>query len=224
MMSVSICLLALFVAVKSSKDPPQVQLNVYFEACCSDCYDFIIGPFKDAFYTPGWTNMTNITALPTGKCNETYDSNTNQYVFSCQHGTPECAGNIWMACAVQRLYSMDPVKYAPFIIDFMQSVYSVINAENTPCPAVNMDNIAKSVCDNLGNQCDWNALSECNGSNEGNQVYHQMVSITPYPNPIDWVPWIILNGQHSDQEQTQCENNVLNCTCKVYQGNSAACS
>eukprot|EP01083_Nonionella_stella_P211843 765544_1 len=190
----------------------EVQLNVYFESCCSDCQNFITGAFKHAFYTPGWTNMTNITALPTGKCNETYNSNTKQYIFSCQHGSTECKGNIWMACGMSTLYGMDPVKYGPFIINFMQAVINAENNDIHQCPGVNMDNIAKSVCNSL-DSCDWNTLSQCTRSNNGNQIYHSMVAVTPYPNAINWVPWIVLNGQHSQQEQSSCESNVLNCTC-----------
>eukprot|EP01084_Bolivina_argentea_P161820 281644_1 len=206
-----------------------VNLNVYFEACCSDCQNFITGTFKGAYYYKDWTNMTNITLIPGGKCSDTYNSGTNQYDFSCQHGPTECSGNIYMACAVKLLYSLNPLKYTPFIISFMQAVVKAEGGTQNigHCPSVNMVEIAQSVCNGLGNDCDWNTLSQCHDGSQGNQIYHQFVSQTHQQAPdLNWVPWIELNMQHSQDEQNSCENNVLQCTCKEYHnegGNQAQC-
>eukprot|EP00483_Globobulimina_turgida_P000691 UN00691 len=205
-----------------------VRLNVYFESCCSDCQNFITGTFKGAFYYKDWTNMTNITLVPGGKANDSYNSQTQQYDFSCQHGSTECTGNIYMACAVSKLYGLDPLKYSPFIINFLAAVIQAQNHNIHDCPNVNMQSVAKNVCDGLGNDCDWNALSQCHDGSQGNQIYHQFVAQTHQEAPtLNWVPWIILNSQHNQNEQNQCQQNVLDCTCQAYKaegGNSAACS
>eukprot|EP00483_Globobulimina_turgida_P001139 UN01141 len=206
-------------------NPPPVALNIYCEACCSDCWHFMMGTFKDAFYYKDWTNMTNITFVPAGKSNETYNSDTKQYEFSCQHGSPECDGNLYLACGVAKLYGNDPLKYSPFVIDFLSEVVKEQNGEHD-CPNLNMDIVAKTVCDGLASNCDWNILSQCHDSSDGNNIYHQFVSQTHEQAPdLNWVPWIILNGQHNQDEQDECQSNVLQCTCDVYKsegGQSAA--
>ncbi len=36
--------------------------------------------------------------------------------------------------------------------------------------------------------------------------------------PVYWIPWIQLNGFHSDAQQALCEQNLLCCVCNTYEG------
>ena len=215
---VILCAPLLCTSTSPVKDTPAVQLNVYFESCCSDCQNFITGTYKQAFYDKDWTNMTNITLVPGGKSNETYNAQTDSYDFSCQHGSTECKGNIYLACAVSALYELNPLKYSPFIINFLEEVMKEQKNDIYKCPQVDMDNVAKIVCDAFGDDCDWNALSECHDGKMGNELYHQFVAQTHAQVPsLNWVPWIVLQGQHTQSEQDSCQANVLNCTCSAYE-------
>jgi interferon gamma-inducible protein 30 len=39
-------------------------------------------------------DIVNITIVPYGNAHETYDSTTQTYQFTCQHGPDECVGNL----------------------------------------------------------------------------------------------------------------------------------
>eukprot|EP01084_Bolivina_argentea_P164154 285422_1 len=221
-------LLALFATFSSAKiynDVPMVQLTAYIENCCYSCQHFFNQSFYNAYHTKGWTEMTNISFIPYGKCNETMDFNTNTYSYSCQHGPWECKGNMWMACAIKNVYAFNNTKYIPFVSNFMYATNYTVAHNNCTTTDDKLNKIAQSVCNNTAD-CNWNTLSQCyNNETERNQVYHEMALIQhENTKNVDWVPWIVLNGMHSDSEQQSCENNVLNCTCAVYQGSNPACS
>ena len=153
-----------------------VQLTAFIETCCYDCENWVKGPLRDAFYTQGWLQMSNLTLEPYGKCNQTYDAATSEYDFSCQHGQYECMGNMVMACAVSKLYAFDAAQYVPFIIDYMAGTYGVAH-NGCKSTEAEMVQIAQTVCNDINEskgQCDWDALSECFEGKEGNAVYHQV--------------------------------------------------
>eukprot|EP01084_Bolivina_argentea_P125539 222416_1 len=204
----------LFIA-KSIDDTSLVQLDVYYEACCSNCQKFIIGTFQKAFNTPGWINITRISFIPWGKCNEIYDATTNEYIYQCQHGPNECRANNVMACAIL-LYENKSLNYIPFIIDYITQ----ITKQRNGCKGENVNRIAENVCNNMNDGiCDWNQLNRCIDSKQGNKIYHQMGSITAKTN-LTWVPWIEINNKHTKNQQKICEYDILECTCEKYKGNN----
>merc|ERR1712154_358101 len=118
--------------------------------------------------------------------------------------------------ATSKLYAFDPLKYAPFVIDFMQQTHDIAH-NGCKSDTDEMNKIAQNVCNDMGDDpgCDWNVLNDCI-TNDMNQVYHEM-GLLEYQgtNGLNWVPWIVLNNQHSQQEEQSCENNILNCTCSA---------
>jgi hypothetical protein len=159
--------------------------------------------------------MTVIDFVPWGKCTETYNKTTQLYDFQCQHGLSECQGNWVMACAIAALYNYDPFAYVPFVLAFEFA----LSTDGWVCANQNIYGIAQDVCqDNPELNCDWDDLHECLNSKQLNDIYHEMGQKTP--SELNWTPWIVINDEHNQNEQNDCESYLLHCTCEVYQDQS----
>ena len=221
--SLTLAVLATSKAV--TDEAPVVQLSVYIETCCYSCQHFFNQSFYDAYHTPGWTDMTNVSFVPFGKCNETMDFNSDLYAYSCQHGAWECQGNMWMACAIDKVYHFDNAQYIPFLFNYMAATNYTVAHNNCTSTDAELNKISNAVCSETAG-CDWTVLSGCYmDETERNQVYHCMSQRQHSDtSDLNWVPWIVRDGVHSEAEQQACENDVLNCTCSVYKGDSPACA
>ena len=70
----------------------KVDVALYYETLCPYCKQFITGQLVRAYVTI--PDIINITIVPYGNAHETYDSSTQTYQFTCQHGPEECVGNL----------------------------------------------------------------------------------------------------------------------------------
>jgi interferon gamma-inducible protein 30 len=70
----------------------KVNFALYYETLCPDCRNFMTTELTRAYQSV--LSITNISIVPYGNARETYDSTTQLYEFTCQHGAPECLGNI----------------------------------------------------------------------------------------------------------------------------------
>eukprot|EP01084_Bolivina_argentea_P164440 285893_1 len=187
------------------EDIALLEVEIYFEGCCPDSQRFITGPFQTAWNTKSWNNRTHITLYPYGKCTQTYNEHTKEYDFVCQHGTKECTANTIMTCAIQEVYAFDPSQYVPFIIDYMTQL-----STSSVCNGQNVVHIAETICDQH-TSCDWSVIEPCLNGEQGNTAYHTMGVSTEKVN-LNWVPWIVLNKIHNDEEQKTCAHDLVLCT------------
>ncbi len=70
----------------------KVNFALYYETLCPDCRNFMTTELTRAYQSV--VSITNISIVPYGNARETYDSTTQLYEFTCQHGAAECLGNI----------------------------------------------------------------------------------------------------------------------------------
>jgi interferon gamma-inducible protein 30 len=67
---------------------------------------------------------------------------------------------------------------------------------------------------------DFDQISACTHSRLGNQLQHacavQTENLQP---PHQFVPWITLNDQHTDDMQKQAEKDLIGLVCKSYKVN-----
>ena len=57
----------------------------------------------------------------------------------------------------------------------------------------------------------------CAKGDLGNQLEHKMAEITGKLNPPHkYVPWIVANGQHTEDMQHQAQGNLLKFVCDLY--------
>jgi interferon, gamma-inducible protein 30 len=64
---------------------------------------------------------------------------------------------------------------------------------------------------------DFDQITACTHSRLGNQLQHIYAMQTENLHPShEYVPWITLNGEHSDDIQKQAEKDLIGLVCKSY--------
>lgn len=71
------------------------------------------------------------------------------------------------------------------------------------------------------NECAGNLnakkILECANTNLGNKLLYSMGAFTSNMKPrVTWVPWIVVNGQHTDAIQSEAESNLVGFLCNKY--------
>jgi len=184
-----------------SKNAAPVGLELYMESLCPYCKEFI----NDQL-TPTWgkiAEIINLTVVPYGNAKEEYDSTNKKWVFTCQHGPDECVGNLIETCAINLLKNQ--TVWYPFI--------ACIEAAEGPSIKVLAQQCAKTLGIN------YDQIDACYNSQQGNDWQHQNAVTTGALNPPhQYVPWISLNGVHTDDIQAKAQEDLLNLICSTYQG------
>jgi len=191
-----------------SQDAAPVQLGLFMESLCPYCKEFI----NDQL-TPTWgkiAQIINLTVIPYGNAKEEYDSNQKKWLFTCQHGEDECVGNLIETCAIN-LFKNATIWF-PLI--------SCIEAADGPSIKVIAQQCAKTL------NINYDQIDACYNSQQGNDWQHANAVTTGALNPPhQYVPWITLNGVHTDDIQAKAQEDLLSLICSTYTGTPpAACS
>ncbi|XP_078279852.1 gamma-interferon-inducible lysosomal thiol reductase-like isoform X2 [Rhinoraja longicauda] len=176
-----------------------VQISLYYESLCGACRGFLV-----LRLFPTWlmlNDVMNVTLVPFGNAMEKNES--GKWVFSCQHGQEECQGNMIEACLMHTL--QDPFRYFP-IIFCMESAVDVIPAAQQ-CLKVYEPNVT------------WGEIEKCVQGDLGRQLMHRNAEKTAALDPPhQYVPWILVNGKHTDELESQAVNSLFNLVCSTYKG------
>lgn len=188
------CLEANFTKVFHAAEP--VRLDLYYETLCPGCRMFI----TEILY-PTWVLLKDILAVnlvPYGNAQEMPDG--DHYKFVCQHGEEECLGNMVEAC----LLNMTDKAFQ--IIHCMESSQDVVNAAQS-CVALYSPDLQ------------WDAVVSCVKGELGNQLMHQNALKTgALKPPHDYVPWITINGEHTEKLQDEAMASLFTLVCNMYKG------
>lgn len=137
-----------------------------------------------------------------GNAEETQDG--SEWRFNCQHGPQECVGNLIETCAISILQNV--TSYMPFI----------------HCVEVNIESgDPRSVAEKCASQqgIDFTAIDKCQSGPQGNALEHKMALKTNALNPPHYyVPWVTLNGKHSEEIQEKATFDLLGLVCSTFQG------
>nr|XP_057925040.1 gamma-interferon-inducible lysosomal thiol reductase-like [Doryrhamphus excisus] len=188
------CLHANSTRLRQTAEP--VQLDVYYESLCPDCIFYI----TQVLY-PTWVllqDILSVNLVPFGNAQEKPDG--GKYIFKCQHGEQECLGNMIQACLLN-------MSDNAFLVTFcMEASTDVIAA-------------AKSCVQLYNPQLSWRRLMSCVNGAQGNQLMHQNAlktqALVP---PHQFVPWVTINGEHTDELQTNATTSLLPLACSLYKG------
>ncbi|KAJ8308009.1 hypothetical protein KUTeg_012883 [Tegillarca granosa] len=73
---------------------------------------------------------------------------------------------------------------------------------------------------------DYDAITKCANSDMGNQLEHQMALKTMALNPPHkYVPWVTINGVHTEEMEKKVEDDLVKLLCDMYTGDKPpACS
>ncbi|XP_064624667.1 gamma-interferon-inducible lysosomal thiol reductase-like isoform X2 [Lineus longissimus] len=182
---------------------PLVNFGFYYESLCPFCKMFFKNNIGPAYNAIG--NIMNITLVPYGNAEER--KRGDKYVFTCQHGEQECVGNVIETCAIHLL--KDIKVYFPFI--------TCMEASSTDPKEAAKQCATKTKITQL------NAIMKCADGPQGNQLEHQMAMKTDALQPAhQYVPWVTLNGVHTEKIQNEAEKNLLKLICDTYKGTKPA--
>ncbi|KAL9974813.1 hypothetical protein ACROYT_G011900 [Oculina patagonica] len=170
---------------------PKVGIALYYESLCGGCRDFIKSQFYPTFQKVG--EIMNVTLVPYGNAIESH--NGDEWRFTCQHGPAECVGNLIETCAISILQNVSV--YFPFI-----------HCLETYIASSNPLSVAEHCASQQG--IDFAAIDKCQKGPQGNALEHQMALMTDALVPHhNYVPWITLNGKHTEEIQEDATFNLL---------------
>jgi len=183
-------------------DDAPVLVELYYESFCPGCRAFITTMLYPAFDKLRDSGIMKIAIYPYGNAHETKSAD-GSWKFDCQHGEPECVGNILEVCIMKQL-NWDSDMYLPVI--------SCMEGADDPVSS------AKG-CLSALSTVSYDVVKKCASGKEGNKLEHAMGAKTESLDPPhQYVPWIVINGKHTDSLQTQAQTNLVSLVCNEYQG------
>ncbi|CAG5863935.1 unnamed protein product [Menidia menidia] len=184
-------------AIRPNQTVPPVQLTLYYESLCPDCRVF----FTQQLF-PTWMmlqDIMSVTLVPYGNAKEVLSANAP---FVCQHGAPECRGNMIEACIIHLAGN----SLAFPIINCMESSTQVLNAAQ-PC----LQLYAPSVS--------WSSVDTCVNGHVGYKLMHANAVMTRALSPAHThVPWITFNGEYTEENEDKAMSSLFHLVCELYKG------
>jgi len=180
----------------------KVTLNIYYESLCPDSINFIT---KQLY--PTWKNLSkHIIPVfkPSGKEDFEPKNNERGWNFTCQHGPNECRGNLYQACFL-KLHEKEDLDEKVKVINCIMSDQSPDTATLSCMDEIKVKTPTKEAVD----KCAHSVL----GQNELHDIAVETKSLKP---PLNFVPWILINGEHTEEIQNESLNNLERYLCKNY--------
>ncbi|KAM9718790.1 gamma-interferon-inducible lysosomal thiol reductase isoform 2-T2 [Menidia menidia] len=182
--------------IKSRQAASPVQVALYYESLCPGCRLFLT-----EMLFPTWVmlkDIMSVTLVPYGNAQEKPDG--QKYQFECQHGEKECLGNMIETC----LLNMTDMAFP--IIFCMESSTDVISA-------------ADSCVELYAPELSMDKLKSCVDGDLGNKLMHQNALQTRALNPPhQYVPWVTINGEHTEDLQDKALSSLFLLVCNMYKG------
>ncbi|CAF0970409.1 unnamed protein product [Adineta steineri] len=187
---------------KTTADNDRVNFTIYYESLCADCRQFTITQVWFAYQAV--IDIVNLTFIPYGNAHEVYRPETQLYQFYCQHGSDECYANLIHTCAIASY--PDIHQHMPFLY-CMDSTFG------------DVETVARQCARNTS--IDFEKVATCTNSRMGNQLQHIYAVQTEKTKPADaFVPYVTLNGNHTDEIQDLAQTDLIALLCKTYKGSN----
>lgn len=202
-------ILALSLAVHCQAPAKKIEITMFIESLCPDCTRSVSQSFGPAF-DKGLLDMADVTFVPYGKMEQTYNSETKLYEYTCQHGPAECWGNTFQTCLLNGLKD-EPRK----ALDLMVCIYSFADCKNRDFSH------ALITCTTSANVDVLDQAKKCSHDyDQWQPLMKQNAELTPgYPQKIDHVPFVNVDGKHSEQEEENAIiGDVFKWACENYTG------
>ncbi|KAG9350763.1 hypothetical protein JZ751_024652, partial [Albula glossodonta] len=153
---------------------------------------------------PTWillADIMDVQLVPYGNAQETLVQ--GKYVFQCQHGDPECQGNMIETCI------MELVKEMAFPIIFCMESSADVLATAQLCLQVYAPKVK------------WETIMTCVKGDQGNKLMHEQAQLTEALNPPhEYVPWVTINGEHTEDLQDKAMSSLFTLVCSLYKVSS----
>ncbi|XP_030322180.1 gamma-interferon-inducible lysosomal thiol reductase isoform X1 [Calypte anna] len=179
---------------------PPVELSLYYESLCPACRGFLVHQlFTSWLVLP--PEVLNITLVPYGNAQEKNES--GKLEFECQHGQEECLGNMIEACLLHEAQNFS----TSFPVIFCMESGSSVTKNLEACLQVYAPHL------------DGARISSCVRGPTGTALMHRNAQLTQALDPPHhYVPWILINGKHTEELQAQAQTSLLGLLCHLYQG------
>ncbi|MEQ2271952.1 hypothetical protein XENORESO_011693 [Xenotaenia resolanae] len=188
------CLESDFLRTRQTEDP--VQVGLYYESLCPGCRLFLTEMLFPTYLL--LNDIMSVTLVPYGNALEKPDG--QKYIYECQHGKQECLGNMMETCI------MNMTKMDFRIIFCMESSVDVIGS-------------AESCLKIYAPELSMDKVMSCVNGDMGMQLMHQNALKTKALNPPhQYVPWVTINGVHTDDLQTKAMSSLFTLVCSMYKG------
>ncbi|KAK9883066.1 hypothetical protein WA026_001271 [Henosepilachna vigintioctopunctata] len=175
---------------KSLNISSHVKVSVYYECLCPDSIDFIKNQLWPNY--EGLKDNIVVDFVPYGFAK---DSSGN-WILECQHGTNECRGNKYHACAFDQQKGQN--KDVAFLSCSMSS--------SDPSSVEIIKNCANE------NGYNWSAISECYNGNRGNDLIAKYGERTDSLK-LKFIPSILFNDKFDQKLQDESIDNFLKAAC-----------
>ncbi|EGR33474.1 hypothetical protein IMG5_051520, partial [Ichthyophthirius multifiliis] len=185
------------------EDDQKVKVELYFESLCPGCREFINSQIQITLNTKDLLKILDIELVPYGNAKK--DSQGN---ITCQHGENECYGNLIENCVLSKLEYPKNIKFVYCIENKIEDNQLDFNKTLQDCY------IELQIA-----QQTQGSIQQCLTSDEGKQLVIKAGEKTDQLSPKhQFVPWIIVNGIHNDEEQQAAQEDLLIYVCSIYKG------
>lgn len=175
-------------------DGEPLNLTLYYEGLCPDCHEFILGQLWPTFGK--LEEYLELDLVPFGNAHMKVSNGT--ITFYCQHGPDECFVNQVQTCAVKYVHPQRK------LLDFVACMLR----QDDPTQA------GEPCARKVGT--DWAVLDRCRRGPEGTQLLYEMGKRTrEHQPPIQYVPYVEINGYHNETMQSMVEEDLFHFVCKL---------
>ncbi|XP_075731467.1 gamma-interferon-inducible lysosomal thiol reductase isoform X3 [Rhipicephalus microplus] len=192
--------------VDFSQIPKTARIQLYYESLCPYSVAFITEQLWPTYVRVGY--LMDVQLVPFGNAfKEQQQEKPNSsraerfavgrrqepdYKYSCQHGPDECFGNVVQSCA------------AHIFNDTILSLAFVTCMSLAERPHEAGRECARGIARN------WNAIQRCANGGKGRVLQDEMGERTwNLDPPHHYVPWIVINGVHNDEQQAMAQTDLL---------------
>lgn len=181
---------------RSHQRADSVEVGLYYESLCPGCRLFLTEMLFPTFVL--LNDIMSVNLVPYGNAQEKPDG--TKYTFECQHGEPECLGNMIETCL------LNMTEYSFLIIYCMESSSDVVKS-------------AKACVEIYNPELSWDSVMNCVKGDQGNQLMHQNALETKnLKPPHEYVPWVTINGEHTEELQDKAMSSLFSLVCSLYKG------
>ena len=175
-----------FLRTQGGQVAPVVSVQVYDEALCIGCQEFILNDLVPTFELLGETVM-DLQIVPFGNAQIADENDPTS--LQCQHDAAECDANSYQQCAAT-LYPIAS-RYLPFIACCYENLEMGHFHQLFPT-AIFADCARRSALD-------WASIQQCHDDND---LAWQLQLDAFHATPADheYVPWIVIDGAHYEMD------------------------
>jgi len=172
----------------------KVEIELYYMPQCPGCRQIITSSFFDAFNTPGFSDMADVTFVSYGN-------------IRSMKGTLRIFDNVLESCALDKIDHQDEqFQY----IDCIDHSHSNEEASKVDIECANIIGLSRDTI---------REIEICAATAKGHKLANKMVEKSNSVSPaISYYPWIIVDGVHDVAVENEIWSSLFKYVCSSYNG------